>query len=234
MIARFLKGIFNRHPPLPKYVDIWDINKVLDFYKTLPDNKQLSLKEITQKLAMLLLILGARRKQTLLSILIDNVKITDNDMTLIPHEVQKHNKPGKPIKPIIYKRFRLNTKLCVVGCMSVYLVKRQTLVSQDIKSLFITYGTPHKPATNDTISRWIKNELQNAGIDTQTFKPHSCRAAATSKAKQIGIPLKEIIKRGSWSSDSTFKKFYDKDIINSVDEEHDAEFVSTILSQVNN
>eukprot|EP00794_Sanderia_malayensis_P004314 gene4314-4887_t len=85
MIARFLKGIFNRHPPLPKYVHIWDINKVLGFYKTLPDNEQLSLKEITQKLVMLLLILGARRKQTLLSILIDNIKITDNGMTLIPH-----------------------------------------------------------------------------------------------------------------------------------------------------
>lgn len=232
MVTRFLKGIYNRHPAIPKYVGIWDLNRVLDLYKSLPNNDQLQLKDITQKLAMLLILLGARRKQTLCTISIENIKITDTELVLIPHMVQKHTKPGKPLKPIIYRRFPHNSKLCVVQCMQNYLEMRRNLVSQDVKPLFITYGTPHKPATKDTISRWIKNELQKAGIDTEIYKPHSCRAAAVSKAKQIGISLQDILNRGSWSSDSTFNKYYDKDIINIDKEEHKKDFVSAILTQM--
>ena len=60
MISRYLKGIFNRHPPLPKYKQIWDINQVLDYYTNLPDNEELEFKYIVKKLVMLFLILGAR------------------------------------------------------------------------------------------------------------------------------------------------------------------------------
>ncbi len=147
---------------------------MLNFNNRLPDNKFLTLKDLTQKLAMLLMILGARRKQSLLTILIDNIKITDTELILLPHEVQKHSRPGRTIEPIVYQRFCLNAKLCVVQCMTVYLSKRESLVSSDNKQLFVTYGTPHRPATNDTISRWIKNELKSAGVDIQVFKAHSC------------------------------------------------------------
>ena len=232
MIARFTKGIFNRHPPLPRYVQIWDINTVLNFYNRRPDNYLLPLKDLTQKLTMLLMILGARRKHSLLTILVDNIKITDTELILLPHEVQKHTRPGRTIEPVVYKRFCHNAKLCVVQCMTAYLSRRKLLVSTNIKQLFVTYGTPHKPATNDTISRWIKNELKSAGVDIEAFKAHSCRAASVSKAKQIGVTRQEIIKRGCWSTDSTFKKFYDKDIINSNNSKNgEHEFVDAILSQ---
>ena len=232
MIARFIKGIFNRHPPLPKYVQIWDINTVLNFYNSSPDNEFLPLKDLTQKLAMLLMILGARRKQSLLTILIDNIKITDTELILLPNDLQKHTRPGRTIEPIVYRRFSSNEKLCVVHCMTVYLSKRKLLVSSEIKQLFVTYGTPHRPATNDTISRWIKNELKSAGVDIHAFQAHSCRAAAVSKAKQIGVSREVIMRRGCWSTESTFKKFYDKDIINSNRPSNSGhEFVDAILSQ---
>ena len=232
MITRFLKGIYNRHPPLPKYVGIWDLNIVLDLCKALTDNGKLKLTDIIQNLTMLLILLGVRRKQTLCSILIENIKITDTDLVLIPHVVQKYTRPGKSLKPILYKKCSHNSKLCVVQCMQKYLEKRRNLFSKDVKPLFITHGTPHKPATYDTISRCIKNELHKAGIDTDIYKPHSCRAAAVSKAKQIGILLQDIVNRGSWSSDSTFKKYYDKDIINIGEEERRKDFVSEILTQI--
>ena len=43
---------------------------------------------------------------------------------------------------------------------------------------------------------------------------HSCRSASVSKAKVNGMGINEIMKRGCWKNDSTFKKFCDKDIIN--------------------
>ena len=59
MISRYLKGISNGHPPLPKYTQIWDINQVLDYYTNLLDNKELEFKYIVKKLVMLFFILGA-------------------------------------------------------------------------------------------------------------------------------------------------------------------------------
>ena len=70
MISRYLKGIFNRHPPLPKYKQIWDINQVLHYYTNLPDNKELEFKYIVKKLVMLFLILGAGRNKRFLPLIL--------------------------------------------------------------------------------------------------------------------------------------------------------------------
>ena len=47
---------------MPRYVKIWDINKVLNYIDSLPVNEELSYKQLTQKLVVLLMILGTRRK----------------------------------------------------------------------------------------------------------------------------------------------------------------------------
>ena len=42
---------------------------------------------------------------------------------------------------------------------------------QDI--LFLTHKSPYRVATKQSLSRWIKESLKEAGIDTDKFKPHS-------------------------------------------------------------
>eukprot|EP00794_Sanderia_malayensis_P017100 gene17100-18820_t len=125
----------------------------------------------------------------------------------------KHSKPGKPLECISYKRYTGNTKLCVVHCAEEYLKRRKLLVDENTHQLLVTYGKPHKEASSDTVSRWIKNELSNAGINVNIYKAHSCRAASASKAKAIGAPINEILKHGCWKRPSTFTKYYSKDII---------------------
>ena len=44
------------------------------------------------------------------------------------------------------------------------------------------------------------------------FTSHSVRAASTSKAKTLGISLSQILKKGQWSKESTWQKFYNKEI----------------------
>ena len=44
LISRYLKGIYNRHPPLPKYVDIWDLTLLLKYYEQKENNDCLKLK----------------------------------------------------------------------------------------------------------------------------------------------------------------------------------------------
>ena len=44
---------------------------------------------------------------------------------------------------------------------------------------------------------------------------HSCRAASTSKAMSVGVSLENILNAAQWSKESTFYKFYCKDIVTS-------------------
>ena len=66
LVSKFVEGIFNKHPPLPKYVKTWDINMVLELFDHMGDNSKLSFKDLTRKLVVFLLILGARRRNLLL------------------------------------------------------------------------------------------------------------------------------------------------------------------------
>ena len=49
LITRFVKGIFNRHSPLPKYANIWDINALLIPYDNMPKNSELNFKCLCKK-----------------------------------------------------------------------------------------------------------------------------------------------------------------------------------------
>ena len=70
----------------------------------------------------------------------------------------------------------------------------------------------YNAAHHDTLARWIKEVLGAAGIDTNTYQAHSCRAASTSAAALAGVSLSTIIKSASWSNVTTFKKFYQREI----------------------
>ena len=95
-----MKGIYNQHPTLPRYVNIWDINILLAYFESLPANSELTLKCLTEKLTVLLLILREQWKQTLLAIDINNVKVYEGKLTILPNSSLKHTKPSRPLQAI--------------------------------------------------------------------------------------------------------------------------------------
>ena len=67
---------------------------------------------------------------------------------------------------------------------------------------------------SSTISRWLKETLVLSGVTKiLDFGGHSTRSASTSKAELSGLSVKEVLDRGSWSNESTWQKFYHKEII---------------------
>ncbi len=58
-----------------------------------------------------------------------------------------------------------------------------------------------------TVARWIKSVLNDAGIDIAIFKPHSTRHAASTAACDAKIPIDDILKR------ATFRDYYYKRVI---------------------
>ena len=61
LVSRFLKGVFNSHPPAPRYSVTWDVDVVLSYLKSLPINSELSFQALSHKLAMLMALANADR-----------------------------------------------------------------------------------------------------------------------------------------------------------------------------
>ena len=58
--------------------------------------------------------------------------------------------------------------------------------------LFITLIKPYNPVAPSTIARWIKFMLSKSGINTDIFKAHSVRCAASSTAARAGVTVGDM------------------------------------------
>ena len=65
LVSKFLKGVFNLRPSLPMNCFIWEVKTLFDYYRSLPPNRELSLKAITMKLATILCLLCVQRSQSI-------------------------------------------------------------------------------------------------------------------------------------------------------------------------
>ena len=115
--------------------------------------------------------------------------------TSITFAIRKLLKQSKPeVKPMVVKftSYPADPRICVVTTLQMYLacIKGKCC---DYRQLLISYLKPFKLVSRSTISRWIKVVMHRAGINVEVFKPHSTRAAATSKASASFVPLHQIL-----------------------------------------
>ena len=61
LVSRFLKGVFNCRPLAPRYTTTWDIDVVLSYIKSLPDNEHLSFQLLKCKVVMLMVLINGDR-----------------------------------------------------------------------------------------------------------------------------------------------------------------------------
>ena len=112
-----------------------------------------------------------------------------------------------------FNNFQEDSNLCPVKSLKEYCcITKPFRDLNNETSLFLSILKPHKAVTKSTTARWIKEVLKWAGIDTKIYQAHSIRAAATSKAFLKGLSVADIIKRGNWRQESTWQKFYNKNI----------------------
>ena len=78
--------------------------------------------------------------------------------------------------------------------------------------LLIKTVKPHDKVSTSTVSRWLKDVIQNAGIETRIFKGHSTRSACTPKASLNSVLVEDIMKTAHWSNGGTFQKFYNSSL----------------------
>ena len=60
-------------------------------------------------------------------------------------------------------------------------------------------------AHEDTINRWVKEVIAEAGTDVSKCNTHSCRSTASTGALYKGVHIEDILKQGNWSNLKAFK-----------------------------
>ena len=214
-VKRFMKGIFEMDPKFPKYKFVWDVSILLNYFRELDEPKHLPMGLLGKKLAIMLTILaGGQRCQTIHAINTLHITITHGQCNIPLYTTLKQTRPGKHLKPLKFKVYSADPKLCVVTHLTLYL--KMTKKFRTDESLFISYQKPYKAVSKDTISRWCREMMANSGIDTNLYVTHSSRAAAASFAKQKGVSLKDICEACGWSQERTFANHYDREIVQDV------------------
>lgn len=211
LVGRFMRGIFNQSPSLPRYTHTWDVGQVLNFLKTV-ELEGISLKKLSMKLSFLLAILSGQRMQTLRALKISDCILNDNECIFYIRTLLKTSRPSQHMATLKYFSYH-EPNLCIVRHLRLYIQMTESLRSNGIDDLLISYVKPHRPISGDTLSRWIKNILQECGVDLKCFSSHSTRSASSSSLASHGVPIEFILKSVGWSSAQTFAKFYNKPIV---------------------
>ena len=182
----------------------------------MPPSRRLDLKTCAMKTLMLLLLATACRKRELMlmdispqHMMIDNDVITFSLVAPCKNFVPSN--PNKGFQLIYVRKNMVEPTLCpythVLDYMSLTKFKRAST------SLFVSSNVPYKAAKAGTLLNWGKKMLQQAGVDTRLFKPHSTRSSATSCLFSGGLPLDIILGWARWSSLDSFAKTYHRQLL---------------------
>lgn len=211
-VKRLLKGAFKLKGPKPKYSSTWDPQLVLNLVGSWFPNNTLSLENITKKLVSLLAICTAHRVQTLSLIKLENIHFSQNGIKINILDIIKTSAPDRDQPILFLPYFSENKSICPATVLSDYISMTKNIrPEENAGKLFLTFKKPHKSATTQTISRWIKQVLEKSGIDIKMFSAHSTRHASTSAAYAGGVNIETIRKAAGWTNSSnSFTKFYNR------------------------
>lgn len=230
IMSRLFKGFYRLRPSVPKYNSTWDTSIVLDYLGNFYPNSVIGLETLTKKLITLLALITAHRVQTLSLIRIENITISDLDISIKIPDTLKTSRIGSIQPNLIIPFYSIKPEICPANTLISYLEQTKSLRGE-VDRLFISFRKPYNQVSSQTLSRWIKDTLFECGIDTSVFTAHSTRHASTSNAKKLGVNIDTIKNTAGWSGNSkVFAKFYNRNIINNNDCH---EFAVTILNNNN-
>ena len=84
-----MKGVFNIRPSFPQYTTTWNPDIILSHITNLTDNCELSLKQLSQKLSILLCLLSGKRDQTITKLSLDHTSLGKSKCTFFVPEFLK-------------------------------------------------------------------------------------------------------------------------------------------------
>ena len=207
-VAALIHGEERSNPVLPalKTDYVWDPEMVLDYFRSLPQNKHLSIPLLGKKTVTLIMLATARRQVDIAALsLLHMRQLSDKILLNIPHACKTYKCAFFMNQMITLEKFD-DSKVCAVRALKKYLSKTRKL--RNSQTIFITQNPPYKGATSQTLRRWIRDSLTAAGVDMRIFNPYSTHAVAASKEAFTSGPLKAAMDKGQWRSENSFYCHY--------------------------
>lgn len=209
LVKNVLRAIQNAKPSSHK-CPIWDPRQVFDWL--INNNGKSTLFEAARRSATILLLASGRRLHDLTLLRFSDSQYQDSgdSIRLWPSYGSKTDKGSKRQPGWELKKHEI-ANICPVTWIRRYIEESKYRREQNIStnSLFITLRGEAKAATKTMIGGWVRSVLRDAGIEAS---PGSCRPAVASLAWLENRSIEEILDRGNWRCENTFKKYYCREI----------------------
>lgn len=207
IVKHILKAI-SIAKPLPPKVPTWDARVLITHLKDSTPCVS-SFYEVSKRTATILLLCSGRRVHDLSLLHIDSDHFVDNGDSITLHPVF-----GSKTDSVSYQQSSWvllasedqNTDPLFWLRMLKNLSKERR---GSLTNLFITSRDPVRAATPTIIGSWVKRVLSEAGI---TASPGSFRSAVSSLNWLENYPINDILAKANWRHETTFRKFYHKEI----------------------
>lgn len=217
-ITRLIKGVFHSRPPKVVLTPEWDLPLVLRKLKQAPFEplKHVHLKYVCWKTAFLIAITSFRRCSDIQSLCIgeENITVQKKGLTFLRKGLSKQDRPSHFGSKIFIPAFPSDKLLDPKRSFYYYLKRTDEFRKTDdkfVNNLFLSFRSPHNPVSAQTISSWIVKTIKCAygeeSKDTK-FRAHATRALGPTWALFNGASVKSIMETADWSKDSTFTRFY--------------------------
>ncbi|XP_060574268.1 uncharacterized protein LOC132731984 [Ruditapes philippinarum] len=120
IVIRYMKGIFNLRPSVPKYCETWDVSSVLAYLRKLSPVSKLSLKLLTLKLCMLIALTLASRVQSIYLLDIKDMRKCSSSYILQYSGLLKQCRAGLSNPVAELKSYPPDRRLCVVFVLNPF------------------------------------------------------------------------------------------------------------------
>ena len=150
-VNAMLHGDERAHPVLPalKSQEIWDPDMVLDYFKTRPDNSDLSLPELSRKTVTLLMLATARCQIDIASLSLLHMNKYETKLLLnIPRACKTYKRAYFMNQMVTIEQFE-DKKVCPMRALKKYISK--TCKIRKSQNIFITTTPPYKAANTKTV-----------------------------------------------------------------------------------
>ena len=186
LVCRFMKGVFQQKPVLPRYNVKRDISIILNLLKSFFPVCSLDLQKSSEKLLLRCLILLGQQGQNIHLFDIRNMTLSYSHASFTVGDAVKSTAPGCHTGQAMFLAFTSRVRL------SSYLWRYASRM-----------GLPQV-----TLRCWAKNTLIKADVNINVFRPHSVYSAPASLAAASQLSLDTIMWAAGWCQESTFNKYY--------------------------
>jgi len=153
-VSQLIKGIYNLRPPQPRYMATWDVDIVLEYFKSMGPNNTLSLKQLSQKLVLLMALVEASRVSELQALDLRYSCYRLEGALFQISTLGKNRVVGALPKEVMFGALPEDSCLCVVRCLQQYeeaTAQYRKMVPNNPQPVFLYNIRPHRRVTSQPL-----------------------------------------------------------------------------------